>query len=520
MRNYFQSQRDLSVLKEVTEQELRAPASLIDFQFSSEHSVVMNRLHHALCLALFLSFISRAEEPPPWLLELQSKAAAFEQIEVPPVGEVLHFTIKLGEVSVELENGQRYSGFRFQAPPQAETASLIWYFNASTDWSGWYIVPLDDEIKPGFRNFMRADRLYEQDAKLPEDKRYRILQTLDSGFMESGKNYFMWFNQTGEEVESPSLLQVSWKLEEAQEEVEWDRDAVEDALGLEPAPLENQVELLDSRGGRILLDPTFFTRSDAKRRINQVFTSIRQFRRTTGGFFVYTEYGMPPCKTNPSFAEIREKYGEPDFERTDQESMLKRTHQLYEDSEESKEEEEEVENTTHYMYDYFSFVVDSDDPDGPVKQVKAHAQNYKQLQPDTQKATFRTLGTQNITVFFDQGKEVGRMYYFRESNKLPLVITEPPPGTYTWRDTELMYSGGGIWMVKAYKDETLFSKNVYEDHLLNGKGLWYFPDGSLRFSVEHQAGLYHGEFIERDQQGEILRKLCFDQGQEVPCEEM
>ena len=479
----------------------------------------MIRIHYALCIAFFSSFIARTEEPPPWLLELQSKAVAFEQVEVPPVGEVLHFTIKLGEVSVELENGQRYSGFRFQAPPQAEEATLVWYFNAPKNWSGWYIVPLDDEIKPGFRNFMNADRLYEQDVGLPQDQRFRILQTLDPGFMESGKNYFMWFNESGEEMEAVSPLQVSWKLEITNEEVDWDRDAVEDALRLKSAPVEDQVELLDSRGGRILLDPTFFTRSDAKRRIDQVFTSIRQFRRTSDGFFVYTEYGMPPCNTTPRFEEIQAKYGEPDFELTEQENMLKRTHRVYEDSVQP-EEEKKVEKNTNFMYDYFSFVVSSDDPDGPVKQVKVHAQNYRRLRPETLEATYRTLGTQNLTVFYDQGVEVGRMYFFREKNKLPLVITEPPPGSYRWRDSELVYSGEGAWIEKVYDEETLFSKNLYEDHRLNGKGLWYFPEGGLRFSVEQQAGLYHGEFIEYDQKGEVLRKLCFDQGQQISCEDI
>ena len=203
------------------------------------------------------TFVQAQELTNEILIEnLKGNPDGFEKIEIAPKGKFTDLEIKLGESVVKTKEGFVFDGFHFTAP---ETAGqdLVWFFNAPKSWGHWYILPSDGTMeKPGFRSWNNADKIYDPFDRPGEPDRLRVLQTLVGSYFETGKNYLIWFRQR-EKSEGDDTLRVRLGFAKKGEDENWDTKTLEKTLQLKPRPVAEQVAHLQSRGGRILLDPKF-----------------------------------------------------------------------------------------------------------------------------------------------------------------------------------------------------------------------------------------------------------------------
>ena len=426
---------------------------------------------------------------------LQTNPDKFEQIELNDINQVVDFEIQLGESTTQLPDGDKLDGFRFKAPEGSDTTDFVWYFNAPSDWSNWYLCPMEGEFERNFGSWLEADQLYKQFDRIHEKQRHRTLQTLGSGYFKPGKEYIMWFRQVGK---GKGRLTGRLALKESKDK--WEHDDIEKALKLKKMPLEAQVRELNSRGGKILFDKDFYDRSYAKNRIDNALFSIRRTKRLRGGLFITMEMQIPNCKTTPSITDIRKRHGEPDFIVTGEE--MNKVYQAEKDS-----------NTITYYYDYFGFEVKKDDPKGIVQRVISQANNFSDLQPKDKKPSFGQVSMKNLTTFTKDGKEVGRMYYFLEGHKQPVVITAPPIGSYKSGQLELEYKGDGVWLWRTYFDDGSLARKVsMQKHMMHGEAVGFHSPNVRSFVANYENGLLHGKVTKYSEGGEILDETIFEKG--------
>ncbi|MDF3127765.1 hypothetical protein P0Y35_01015 [Kiritimatiellaeota bacterium B1221] len=392
--------------------------------------------------------------------------------------------LRLHPVKLVSEEGQRFDGLQFTVPRSAKGMDLVWYFNAPANWAHWYILPLAaDEEMQGFRNWIPADVLY-RDVDLPQEAdRFRTLQTLDSENLVPGHTYIIWFRET----QAGEDLDLRVKLCFSKPEEDWTHKNAEAALALEWQSLDIQAAHLESRGGKMLLDPAFFEKNYAETQIKSVISERRMTQQFPGGFFVTMETATPPCRTRPDFHELQKKYGPADFIET---ATQKRARALFDDPDRGQVDEAEDANPvdTHY-YDYFAFEVQKIGDEKIVTRVRTQAVNFSALQPAGDEPTFEILGMKNLTVFYRKRKEVGRAYYFMEGPGDVLLMTEPPPGVYQRKNETLAYLGQEKWLLQSWSnDHKLYREIPLAGNQWSGSAKGYYEDGTLRWEAHYLKG--------------------------------
>ena len=420
------------------------------------------------------------------------------------IGEVVSLT--LGESVVEHE-GETYDGVYFKAPDKGEGEDFSWYFNAPEDWANWYVLPLEEDVKLGFRDWLNGDMVYERFDRAGEKNRFRVLQTLSGSYFEAGKEYVLWFRQIKDA--EPGELRLKATFANPEKGENWDYEKLEKALNLKPKDSAAQIAELDSLGGRILLDGKFFDPQYADGRIDSLFFAKRQQKQMSGGFFIQISTSTPPCRTEPKLADIIAKYGEPDFVRSSEEDS-RRTG--------NEEVDEGDESTVTYYYDYFGFVAEEGDEEKIVRQVTAQANDFSGLRPEGEaRSTFGQLGFENLTVFHTDGKEVGRIYRFDEEGKQPLVVKAPPEGAYQNGPVTLSFLGEGTWTMEGVSEtgKRIYTKRYVQDRL-NGLTEVFHENGKLKLSLTYKDGVPDGKFTEFDEEGGVVREAIYKDG--VPVE--
>jgi len=450
------------------------------------------------------------------LADTRANLAAYDVIAAPKADIPVTVRVKLGETTSSSKGKEIYDGFRITAPDDVADRDFIWYFNAPGSWANWYIIPVSGDFPDGFRNWLPADRLYSGFDKPQEKNRTRVLQTLDRSYFKPGAEYILWFHKVGPDEVAPTDLRAVFRfVARPDDKKKWDHDSVEKALKLKASPAADQVAELNSRGGRIMLDPQLFDPSDASNRIDNVLFSIRQTTHRSNGVFITNEASCPPCRRSPSLAAIREKFGPADFVQTAAEVKKVYKHRGN-DNDNGKDDDEAV--TTHY-YDFFAFEVADSDPDEKILQVKTHANDFSRLKPPASGGFFGTVPMKNLTVLYLKGKEVGRFYYFLEGGKEPLCIQEPPAGKYQSEDTILEYQGGGSWLLLNMEEGKVVRRVPYASHRMNGVAEGFYPDGKPRFKASYKDGNLHGDLIQYSEQGKVVDQRRFIDGHQVKDED-
>jgi len=436
---------------------------------------------------------------------LQENPGAFERVVIESSEQPVRFDIQLGESTATVGEEHLFDGFRFKVPEAGK--DFVWYFNAPSHWGHWYILPVSGEAEGGFKRWLDADKVYQHFDEDEENGRFRVLQTLDADYFEADKEYIIWFRRKAENAASSNALRGVLAFVDQNER--WDYDDIEEVLELEPKSPEHQVKQLDSRGGSILLDTAFFSRDDARRRIDNVFTSLRTTKRMSNGMFVTMETACPPCKTEPSLKDIRKKYGEPDFILTQTEDQKVREHG-------GRDPSENAEEITTYYYDYFGFEVSSDDDEQRVVRVVTHADDYSVLTPEDGGAYYAQVPMKNLTVFHDNHKEVGRLYYFLEGGKEPLCMNEPPKKAFRNKNLELDYQGSGKWTWSTYADDGGLAREIpLKEHRLNGMAKGFYRNGQASFAAPYKDGLLEGEVVQYLQDGTESKRIVYREGKRI-----
>jgi hypothetical protein len=460
-----------------------------------------------ILLMLVLSVSAQAAESGAMDLQkaLVEHVEAFDLLVIQGEGTPMEFNIELGKTSVKVD-GEEYDGFRFRCPEKIEDRDFVWYFNAPSAWGHWYIFPAAGEPEQAFRDWKDADQIYSTFDKADEKDRLRVLQTLDGGYFQAGEEYLMWFHRTGK----AQVGTVRGTAAFAKTQKSWDHDAVEKALALGPAPVADQVTALTSHGGLILLDTRFFDADYGKNRIESALLGIRSTQSMRGGFFITMQTFVPSCKSEPSLEEIVKAHGPADFIRDAAELDRVRKHRGGEGL-----DEDEL-GVTRYHYDYFSFEVETGAKDPKVLRVGTSGYSFGDLCHEKTGATFGSVEMDNLTAFYQDGKEVGRAYYFLEGGKRPLFITVPPPGEYKAGDQVLIASGDGKWSWESrFADGKVSRRMPLVEDRFHGISEGFRADGSIAFKVTYKNGELDGEAIEYTEGGEVKSRRTFRSGEQT-----
>ena len=468
----------------------------------------MSKVVLLVSFGLFFSsaLLSWGEEDYPHELvkAIQTKPEAFELITVDPE-EPTDFKVPLGVATVTDRKGKTLDGFRFVAPKGSDKATFVWYFNAPSVWGHWYLCPVKGKLEQSFRNWFNGDCLYQKFDKPGEKDRLRVHQTLAPRYFEPGESYVMWFNR---KLDEESVDEVRGRIQfTTKKEERWTPSEGEELLKLERQPSEIQAEHLGSRGAKILVDRNFFDAGYADSRIDSMFFSKRRVSRMKGGFFITIQTHVPVCTQSPSIDRVMKKYGQPDLVVTaaQQAQLAKR----------QGDEDAAIENDIYY-YDHFGFEVAQDGKDSKIRQVSTHGADYRKINPDAKGKSFARLDLKNLVVFRDEGREVGRLYYFLEEEKEPLVVKLPPVGVYKQPGFELEYLGEGRWKTTYYhRNGKVFRTDELQKNLLNGPSKWFFGSGEIRFEGRHRDGLLEGILTEYDQGGNVVKKINYKAGKIV-----
>jgi hypothetical protein len=458
-------------------------------------------------LAAFAAAACHADEMNPEVMKeaLALQAEAFEEFSLPGDGKTATFEVKLGEKAAKMEN-ELFDGFRFRCPELPEGTDFVWYFNAPRSWGNWYIFPVEGKPGQAFRNWLDGDKLYEPFDESGAKDRLRILQTLEGGYFESGREYIMWFRRTGDGGGDNTLRGIAVF---AASEKSWDHDDIEKALKLKPAPAAAQVAELKSRGGEILLDKEFFHPAYAAGRIDSAFDSIRSTKRLSGGFFITMQISVPPCTTEPSLEAIAAKHGKPDFIRTGEELAKVRKA-----AGGSPPDADAIDTTIHY-YDHFGFEVESGTADPKVLRVVTAGANFAELRPPEKGSSYARLDLENVVVFHKEGTEVGRAYYFLEGEKTPVFTKEPPSGEYTSGEDRLIGKGRGEWIWESrFKDGKIARRMPLKSNQLHGKAEGFHENGQPRFVAEYRKGILDGTLVQYNEAGKEVSRRTFKDGEE------
>lgn len=470
-----------------------------------------------LLVAVFASFSALADAEEEMTKEsmargVRSNLAAYDEVKQPREGPAM-VRFKLGESVSEAREGWVFDGLRITAPKDMEGRDFVWYFNAPTAWGNWFIVPAAGDFEGGFKNWIDADILYRDHDKAQEKKRQRVLQTLDGAYFEPGRDYLLWFRRVEDDAGQDKEVRVVFDfVPKPADKKKWDADAIDKALGLKPAGVAAQVAHLGSRGGRAMLDESLFDANDARSRIKDVLSHIRSTSRLQGGFFVTMEMSCPPCKKTPRMADIVASHGPPDCVISGAERQRV--------SEHAGGTPEKDDGMLLHYYDYFAFETRADDPEGRVHHVRTHASDFGALRVPEKSLFMRQVDLQNLSLFFQDGKEVGRLYFFLEGSKQPLVMQAPPAGRYQLdEETVLESEGGGKWQWLSLEGSTVTRRVPMEKNVMHGVAEGFYANGSTRFKAPYRNGRLHGEVVEMDENGKTTRKLQFRDGEQVSDEE-
>ncbi|MDB6077274.1 MAG: hypothetical protein JWO82_1021 [Akkermansiaceae bacterium] len=457
-----------------------------------------------LCLATLVSCASGELTMEALTRGLQAHPEAFESRSPGTGGKAQAFEIKLGDTVTGVDD-VIFDGFRFRYPEEADGGDFVWYFNAPAGWADWSILPAEGQATDGFKSGLLGDKLYVPFDKAGEEGRKRILQTLKGGYFKKGAEYILWFGHRAGSGAGDGVVRGTMAFARSEK---WDHEAIEKALHLDPAPVEDQMAELNWRGGRILLDDHFFSHAEAEKRIEAVIAGIRATTLAKGGLFITMKQPAAPCATHPSMDEIAEKYGAADFVVTSKEARDRLP------PAERAEKDDATEDYTTYFYDRFGFQVLDSDPARKVERMLTQAEDFSPLAAPKEGSHYVSAPMENLTVFYRGGKEVGRAYFFMDDDSnQPAFVTEPPPGTYQGSNAALICKGGGKWTLESYFGDGKVSRRIpLEGNLYEGESEAYYPSGSKRSTAPYKGGVLNGEVIQYDEEGKEKGRRKFKDG--------
>ena len=419
------------------------------------------------------------------------------------VGKHELFTVRIDEKPIVV-GGQRFGCVRFVAPPEP-ARDMVWAFSLPANWAQWYILPASGTMT-GFRNWLNADRLYEE---LPAtvDNAAR-LQTLAAESFKPGATYILWFKEQ-DAVPGPAMLSGAIDFLPAPgEKKEWDAEAIEKGLGLKTAPMADQVAYLKSRGGRALLDRRFFDPDYAEGRIEDLLYARRHSLTLADGWYIKTTIIIPVCHTEPLLADVQAAYGEADLVLSGKERQMF-------DKEPPKDE-------AAYYYDHVVFLVKKKAGQPRILRVSSEAADTSAVRPRQDGLTWGDVPLPEIKlrVFYRDRKEIARVAFWGEADAR-VISGDFPVDTFRRASDdgesreELQYLGKGDWAYRSvYQNGQTETTATLRGHAYQGAWHDFFPDGKPRTEANYDKGQLEGALKQWRQDGES-RELHYRAGKLV-----
>lgn len=420
---------------------------------------------------------------------------------------------RLGESVSDAGEGEVYDGIRFTAPKDLKGKDFVCYSNGPETWYDRGIVPVSGNFDDESSIWENSDCLYQDLDRVEEKDRQRIFYTLSGSFFKPGEDYLLWFRHgEGDAKPDSELRAVIAFVKRPENQSVLKMDSIEDALKLKRATAADQVKFLKSRGGRAMLDKDLFDPMDARESIDAVMAAIRT--STQSNSLLSGEIGVTcsSFKKLPKMADVISRHGAPDCVITPGERKRVRDHNR------NARNDENDQNLVQHIYDYIVFETEEDDLDARVKRVRTHA-SFGQLKVPEKGSYRRSVNVSNLTLFYQDRKEVGRMYFFSGASE-PLVIQEPPNGEYEDDKTSIYkYEGGGKWEWLSLKEGKVEMQIPCANNMMHGVGETFNENGKVIFRMPYVKGKLHGELIEMDEKGEVVSRRAFRNGQQMETKE-
>jgi len=175
---------------------------------------------------------------------------------------------------------------------------LIWAFATPNACSSWYIIPVSG-TGSGFENFHWAPCL--AGGTWTSDPTYTCyVQSLSEKSLKAGQDYIIWFEFTND---LPTTVHARLRFVPHAED-EWTRPAIMDALQVQAADMDEQVQRFHTRGGALLRDNSL---------IGGVFGEFRLMSLLHGLAGEPISLTVATPDRLPSHKRIRTVLGEPDL---------------------------------------------------------------------------------------------------------------------------------------------------------------------------------------------------------------
>ncbi len=443
--------------------------------------------------------------------EIKKNPEPFQVVQIPDSDSLIKMDILLGETPLDFGEGDVFDGFRFTVPEGQKGKDFIWFTSIPPHWFHWYILPLDEQDKPGFEVYFPPVKLYKSDNRVRLRSHPRIFQTLDADYFTEGHSYVIWFRRT-----QPMMVdsKVNFRFAFAERPDEgWKHDHLEKILKLEPQPAKKQMNRFGSRGAKALLDKQLFDPAYGKNAASVLISQIEELTtnpRSRG----HLERTFQVAQTQPSLKQIQEKLGKEDFFRSARESALLKES----GSPLFRPGVEEALDT--YYYDFFGFQVSPDDPEQRVVRVVSHGLSFQVFPRKAASHRLVMLDSINLAMFYDNGKEIGRIYHLNDTRHKTVAIQDPPPGIYKRKGMQYDFKGDGILEFNVFYPSGNPRETLrLQDHLLHGECTSYFPDGQVAIQSHYQNGKLHGKHTQYAFPGAEPRVQMYGEGNQVPLAE-
>ena len=389
-------------------------------------------------------------------------------------GKAQYFAVELKVIKVEKD---RFACARFTAPAQADL-DMIWSCVPPPGWERYYILYEGGEMR-GFESARDAGRLYEG---LPTTlKNPAKLQALTARSFTPGGQYVLWFRMNPEAAGTPKLYGAINFLPPPPEQGLWSVEMIEEGLGLKSAPVAQQVEYLNTRGVRALVDEHILWPAYGAVCVERVLMD----RLWAVGS--YMAKPIPRSPTQPLLAEVRQRYGRPDLVISADERM-------------ALEQKEEPELTAYY-YDYVGFLVEPKPESPRIVSVTTQGRSAARILPEEDGWTWCDwpLQEMKLRMFYRDKQEIARIAFWGErkarllSGEIPRAVFVKTSVTEKGDREELEHLGEGDWEDRSYYPTgELQEFGGFHKHVQEGTVTDYARDGRRTVEVP-----YVKDFIER-----------------------
>lgn len=380
--------------------------------------------------------------------------------------------VNLGQILVPIPHRGSAVAVRIRTP-KAPLQDFAWAFSAPKDWQPFYFGA-NEGTKMDSLSWLEADRAY---GNLPAGTGSIVrLQSFPARSLQPDQEYLLGL-VTPLTSPKPFTLKarVTFTAEKRSHFAEyWHWEAFEKELQLLPGTPQEDVAVLKSRGGQILLDPHLFPTAFGQEKVGAMIASIREEK-------IHPPSGHPlpdrPVLHGPNLASITQSHGAPD--------LVLSARDISAIQPMTKGRTDTVAVSVAW-YDYVGFFFQPEDPARTVVAVEVQGCDLSLYQPRQDGLVWSAVPSPSfpLTVYFKDRMEIARIANLGTS-EARLLSGSLVKGQYSRaispRYTEnLTYLGDGNWDYMMLDPHGKVTRTMhYKNHARHGVMKDFNPDGTV-----------------------------------------